>query len=215
MKSLTVWQPYLAGVLHGDGWCTQKTLGLRVKDRDFAEAFAEGVRHVFGVTLEPKPDERGYWLVRASNRTGRFDGLREYEPTDNDELGSWVRGLFDSEGNAQLWLNEAAGPASYHRRVAMYSTNIETLQRAAKFLAWLDVSCSIRPTKNSSSHKGTKTVHELRVVRQNGFARFLEMVGSSIQRKQRTLIAISGSYQAPGWQARNWSKAVAARWGAQ
>ena len=216
MKTLTIWQPflsrpYVAGVLHGDGWCTSKTLGLRCKDADFAETFAGAVNDICGTQLSPATDERGYSLVRTSNRRGRFNRLRAHQPTDNDELGWWLRGLFDSEGNAQLWLNKAAGPASFHRRVASHSTGLPTLERAAEYLDWLDVPNGIRATRNSATHKGTKTVFELRMLRQEGFSRFAEMVGSSIARKRANLEAIVASYQPAGWQARNWQKAVLAR----
>lgn len=210
IPALTIWQPYVAGVLHGDGWCTDLSLGLRVKDHDFCETFAEGVAQISEVRLTPKPDERGYWLVRASNRSGRFSGLRTYEPRDNDELGCWLKGLFDREGNAQLWHMRGN---SYHRRVAIYSTAAETLARAAEYMDWLDIPHSLRPTTNSASHKGKKLVLELRVVRQDGFARFTEMVGSSIARKALALSAIVQSYQPAGWQRRNWERAIAARWG--
>lgn len=194
MKALTIWQPYIAGVLHGDGWCTGRTLGLRSKDADFAATFAEGVNATCGTGATARLDERGYWLVRLRNRSGRFDRLRRYEPTDNDELGSWLRGLFDSEGNAQLWLNTRNGPHSYHRRVAFYSTEIRTLWRAAEFLDWLEIPNSIRATTNSASHKGRRTVFELRVCRRAGFTAFSTVVGSSIQRKQDRLAAIASSY---------------------
>lgn len=211
MKALTIWQPYVAGVLHGDGWCTSKTLGLRVKDHDFALTFAECLRALCG-SVTPERDERGYWLIRRRNGSGRFNRLRNYRPTDNDEVGCWLRGLFDSEGNAQLWFNPKNGPASFHRRVAFYSTEMHTLERASQYLEWLEVPHSIRTTRNSVTHLGTKTVFELRVIRQEGFARFLEMVGSSIGRKQATLEAIVNSYQPPGYQARNWRKAVVSRY---
>lgn len=197
MKALTVWQPYLAGVLHGDGWCTRLTLGLRSKDLDFAEIFAEAVNRLFGMNLSPKWDDRGYWLVRTSNKSGRFDRLRLFEPTNNDDLSSWLRGLFDSEGNAQLWLPPDRGPNCFHRRIAMYSTNIATLNRASEFLTWLEVDHTIRATRNSISHKGTLTVYELRMIRRSGFSRFAEMVGSSIGRKQATIDAIVRSYRNP------------------
>lgn len=209
---LTIWEPYLAGVLHGDGWCTRLTIGLRVKDKEFADLFAEAVNELYGTSLAPARDDRGYWLVRCGNKTGRFTKLKTYQPTDNDEVGCWLRGLFDSEGNAQLWLNAKMGPNSYHRRVAFYSTDMRTLATASEYLDWLGVAHSIRPTKNSASHKGTKVVYELRMVRRAGFSRFFEMVGSSIPRKHKTLAAIVSSYQPPGYQAVNWKKAIAARY---
>jgi hypothetical protein len=222
IPAITLWQPsivdmcrpYVAGVLHGDGWCTKLTLGLRVKDRDFAECFASAVRAATGVVLTVAPDERRYWLTRSGNKTGRFSALRAYAPTDDDELGWWLRGLFDSEGNAQI--NPCkGGPNCYSRRIAIYSTNMETLIKAAGYMEWLSIPHLIRPTKNSATHMGTKVVHELRVLRQAGFARFAEMVGSNIGRKRDAIAGIVDTYQPPGWQARVWQKAVEARWGAK
>ena len=219
MKAITVWQPveglwrpYLAGVLHGDGWCSPLTLGLRVKDRDFAETFCQGLQVICGLPAKPRRDERGYWLVRLGNKSGRFNDLRSYEPRDNDELALWLRGLFDSEGNAQLWLNAKVGPNSYSRRIAIYSTDKDTLERAATFMEWLEIAHSIRPVKPSAGHKGRKPVYELRVCRREGFTRFAEFVGSSIARKQSTISAIVATYQPPGWQARNLETARLARW---
>lgn len=218
IKCITLWQPstswpaYLAGVLHGDGWCTPLTIGLRAKDGDFVEAFAHGLNLLFGLSVQPKRDNRGYWLIRAGNKSGRFSRIKSFQPSNNDDLSSWLRGLFDSEGNAQLWLNAAAGPGSYSRRVAIYSTDILTLERASEYLDWLEVPNMIRTTKNSDSHIGTKIVYELRMLRREGFAKFLDLVGSSIARKQSSLEKIVSTYQPDGWQARNWKKAVAARW---
>jgi hypothetical protein len=208
MKALTIWQPYLAGVLHGDGWCTPLTLGLRSKDRDFAGVFAEAVNALFGTALQSKTDERGYWLVRASNKSGRFNDLKDYEPSDDKERAAWLRGLFDSEGNAQILPQPRRGPNSYHRRVAFYSTNFVTLGLAASHLHSLDIKHLIRSTKNSATHKGLKLVGELRLCRREAFQTFARIVGSSIERKQARLDAIAASYQPDGWQGRNWVKAA-------
>src|SRR5262249_43789984 len=113
---------YLAGVLSGDGWCTRLTIGLRVIDADFAQAFALALHVVFGLAVSPRRDERGYWLVRVGNKTGRFNHLPSYEPTTDEERAAWVRGLFDSEGNAQL-RPSGISTNSFGRRVAIYSTN--------------------------------------------------------------------------------------------
>ena len=53
MKTISLTQPqrlamaYLCDVYYGDGWCSAGGFGLKVKDRDFAEAFAVCVNHVF------------------------------------------------------------------------------------------------------------------------------------------------------------------------
>ncbi len=211
MKALTIWRPYVAGVLHGDGWCTEKSLGLRVKDKDFADAFATAMNGIMQTNIGVRRDERGYWTVRASNRTGRFTHLRGYEPLNNEERAMWLRGFFDSEGNAQI-LKSPSGPNSWHRRVAFYSTNLVTLGIAAAFLHHLDIAHSISVIKNSKSHKGKKPVSELRLRRRAAFQRFAVYVGSNIARKQHRLEQIGDTYQPEGWQARNWAKAIASRY---
>lgn len=184
---------YISGVLCGDGWCTQN-LGLRVKDFDFSQSFSYAIKNVFNINLPPKKDERGYWLIRTSNKTGKFDFLKSFVPTCTEEYSSWVRGLFDSEGNACLRKN-GISENSYGRRIAIYSTNIDTLSNAKNYLHNLGITTSINPTKNSISHKGTKVVYELRVLGNiKNYKLFSELVGSSIKRKQTILDAIPESY---------------------
>lgn len=207
-------QAYVAGVLHGDGWCTALSFGLRTKDEDFATAFRDAVRDVTGKTLPLRSEcQRGrqYLVVRTSNKSGAYSELKTYQPQCADEKSRWLRGMFDSDGNANF-CKAVGGENSFHRRVAIYKSNIETLKKAAAFLESLEIPNLIRPMKNSSSHLGDQTVYELRVLRRDGFKKFAVAVGSSIQRKQKTLDLIADSYQPDGWQAENWKKAIAARW---
>lgn len=186
---------YLAGVLNGDGYIA-KVFGLNVKDKDFAEAFSKALKDGFNVTVEPKQDKRGIWVVRKGSRTGKFDFLRSYEPQGTEEKASWLRGLFDSEGNATLRKN-GISQNSYGRRVAIYSSNLETLERAKRYLLDLFIPTNrIRLTKNSNGHKGTKLIYELTISggREN-YINFSRIVGSSIHRKQEILDAIPSSYK--------------------
>jgi hypothetical protein len=191
----TLWQPYIAGVLHGDGWCTPLGVGLRAKDLDFVETFCAALNVGFRLTAKPRRDERGYWLFRTSSDASRFQPLRDYMPKHDQERAAWLRGLFDSEGNAQLFRHPNQSPNAVHRRVAIYSTNLGTLDFASLLMDSLSIPNATRPTKNSMSHKGNKTVFELRVLRQEGFQRFASMVGSSIARKNQTLQGIAASYR--------------------
>lgn len=202
---------YLAGVILGDGWCTKLTLGLRVADEDFALEFHRCVTQVFKVMLSCRIDERGYWLVRTSNKTGKFNCLIDYEPITNSEKAVWIRGMFDSEGNAQL-IPSKMSANSWNRRAAFYSTNMETLSRTASYLSDLGMASRTREMKASASHIGTKPVYELslRSSRQN-YSLFAELVGSSIQRKREVLKKIPGSYQPPGHHARAGAKGAASR----
>jgi len=189
---------YIAGVLHGDGWCTRLTLGLRVNDQDFADAFTDAVGSVYGTTKRARRDERGYWLFRTGNKAGRFDGARTYEPQTLEEVAAWVRGLFDSEGHAQLRLN-GVSENSYGRCVAMYSTDRSTLDRAATYLEQLGVSSRFAIKAHSKTHLGTKQVYELSVRGgRDNYALFARVVGSNLRRKQEILTALPLSYQPVG-----------------
>ncbi len=188
-------EAFLCGVLHGDGWCTERAIGLRVADYEFSAAFADALRHVFSVGVYPHKDERGYWLVRARNTTGKYSALLSFEPQLCGEMAAWVRGLFDSEGNACLYLKKA-NSQSYGRGISLFSTTISTLERAARYLTCLQIPTYLYPRALSAGHKGSQTVYRLSVAGSyEHYLRFAERVGSTIPRKQHVLDAIPQSYQ--------------------
>jgi hypothetical protein len=195
MKALTIRQPhaYLAGVLRGDGWLNND-LCLRVADRDFAETFAAAIRDGYGCTAKVNIDERGYFLVRRYS-AGRFEHLRTFKAVSAEEQAAWLRGYFDSEGNAQLTPIRARGDRSFSRRVSFYSTNEETLEMADGHLAAFGIATRRCVQKPSKGHLGTLPVHELALrSSKQQYAAFAELVGSSIGRKQSALARIAASY---------------------
>lgn len=207
-----LWRPYLAGVMRGDGWVTPLTAGLRAKDFDFSQSFARALNIGFSLSLAPKRDERGYWLVRTSNKRGIYDCLITYTPRTEDEWCAWLRGLFDSEGNANLVAQPKVSANAFTRRVAFYSTRLDTLERAAGGLRVLGLKSILKATKNSAGHIGNKVVYQLRLSHsRDAFERFATMVGSSIERKQLVLDAIPSTYQPPGHHARASALGLAAR----
>jgi DNA-directed RNA polymerase subunit N (RpoN/RPB10) len=185
---------YIAGVLKGDGWYTD-TIGLRVKDKDFAEAFACAMECTFNVIIKPRLEAGKYWCVRKSCKNGAYQEAVNYTPSSDREIALWLRGLFDSEGNACLhklkaWEN------SYHRKVAMYSTNIDTVDQAIEYLSRLGIQSCCRKMKLSKGHLGIKPVYEIRLRDgKDNFGKFAELIGSSIQRKQATIEAIVSTYK--------------------
>lgn len=186
---------YLSGVIRGDGWLT-KELGLRCADRDFAQAAADALAVGFAVQCTPKTDERGYWLIRLGNASGRFNLLRDIAANSASERAAWLRGLFDSEGNAQLTPHPRIGPNSFGRRIAMYSTSIATLDIATGHLEVLGVRSRTRATKNSAGHKGALTVYELSLVgNRDNYARFAALVSSNISRKRVAMRRVVQTYQ--------------------
>jgi hypothetical protein len=210
----TVIEPiaYLAGVLQGDAWLSSRGyLCLRVADQDFAVAFAEAITAGFGVSTIVNIDERDYWLCRKYNGYQRFSCLPAYSPSSDGERAAWLRGLFDSEGNASLW-PKPSGSRSFTRRVSFYSTKIGTLNRAAKYLYVLSIE-SRQPTvmRASAGHLGSKPVFELALKSScDNYTRFGQLIGSSIDRKRIVLKAIPESYCADMSQVRREMQATGA-----
>lgn len=199
---ITLWQPYLAGVLHGDGWCTNLTIGLKVKDYDFSLAFCHNLNIGFGFSLKPRLDERGYWLVRTSNKKGYFSHIKSYQPRNKEEIAAWLKGVFDSEGNASL-LKSKISLNSWNRRVSMYSTDYETITKIESYLLQLGMPNVTRKMKATKGHKGTKPVYEIKLrSSQENFQCFYSLVGSSIKRKNDVLERIPKTYQPPGFHSR-------------
>lgn len=187
---------YLSGVLHSDGWCSELSLGLRTKDRDFAKAFSAALNRVCGIHIQPRLENRRYWIVRTSNKTGKFAHLKGYRPAGDTEIGVWLRGLFDGDGNASLIPQRHISPNAYSRRIAFYSTNRQLLIRAMGYLTQLGITTRLRATTNSESHIGTKTVYELRLRSgKENYRKYRDMIGSTIERKRQIIEAIPESYR--------------------
>lgn len=186
---------YLAGVLNGDGCLDARNVfRLQVKDRDFADAFAGALLSGFGCHCNVRP-RKHYWVVTRFNGYNRFDHLRAMEPGNHAERAAWLKGLFDSEGNAAL-IKRTGKERSFQRRASMYSTNQNTLNRAVAMLDSLGIPAKVRTTKNSATHLGSKTVYELLVrPSRSNYRKFLMLVGSSIYRKRLVLESIVASYQ--------------------
>lgn len=207
MRALTLHQPsdaaraYLAGVIRGDGWLTSE-LALRCADQDFARAFAGAIRVAFGGTVAARLDERGYWIVRSRNTTGRYDEIRGFEPAGDAEIGMWLRGMFDSEGNARF-ARVPGGPQCYARRIAFYSTDVETMALTSRYLSRLGLHSRLSAQTPSASHMGTKPVFELHLaMSRRSVIDFATKVGSNIARKCGAMFAMAISYQNVGEHAR-------------
>lgn len=163
-------------------------------------------------TAPPRRDERGYWLLRTSNKRDIYTGLLTFVPSSDPERQAWLRGMFDSEGNTQLLHQPKVSPAAFKRRVAFYNTDPEIVENLTIHLEALDFKTIRYIQKPGRNHFGTKPVIEIRLSNsREAFSRFAIEIGSSIARKQIVLDAIPGSYQPPGHHARAGRKGVATR----
>lgn len=190
MKALTIHKAYLSGVVAGDGWISSLSIGLGAKDLDFVEAFVEAFNSIFDRQIKIR-QEKDYWVARTSNKTGKFDCVKTYTQNTKEEKAMWIRGLFDSDGNANL----SKVKNGWSRKVAIYSTKTELLEKICLFLDDLGIGTKIYAKKNGSTHYGKKPMFELKVKDgRDNFSKFYSIVGSSILRKQKTLKAICESY---------------------
>jgi hypothetical protein len=209
---------YLAGVLHGDAYLIQgnRTLGLHVKDYDFMRAFTSAIQSAFGIEAQVHLERGRYWYARV-RREGLFGSLRSMRPSTDAGRGAWLRGFFDSEGNANICYRPSISPEAYIRRVKMYSTNARTLGKARAMLRSLGIPATIRPShrKKQKNHYGTKTVYELVLSNsKETFARFLNCVGTSIDRKRLVLEKIVSTYQnRQEYCSRGGRRGCATKWG--
>jgi hypothetical protein len=186
---------YCAGVVSGDGWLSQRTIGLKCKDKEFADAFSDALEAATGVRVVPAFVAGRYWLVRAKAGRDRFASVGAFRPRTSEEHGMWLRGMFDSDGSVGLRRSTISENA-YGRFVGIFKTDMAIIERVCASLAVLGVAHYVRLRPHTAGHLGTKPVYVviLRGGREN-YQRFAALVGSSIPRKRRTLEAIPGSYR--------------------
>lgn len=203
MKALSAREArcYLAGCLKGDAWLSRskdKTrriyLCMRVLDIEFASEFSRCITKGFKLNSRVTVDERGYFLVRRYNKDQRFNILLDLEPETKREKSLWLRGIFDSEGSVEA--KTTLKNSNWNRRIAMFSTNKETLKRVVQYLTELGIStrktCSWSMTEG---HKGKRQVYAvvLKSSKEN-FRRFVDVVGFTIFRHQLNAIRLCNSY---------------------
>ena len=212
---------YLAGVLAGDGYVTKdgRRLGLHVKDEDFVRAFALALNNAFAAVVQPFRDD-GYWRVTCSRASG-FSWLHEWNPSGAREAGLWLRGFFDSEGSVSLIPQAHLSPGAMWRKVAMYSAEPSTIDKAQHLLRGLGIDTVVTSRAGTAAkatgHFGMKRIYELRVrCSKEGYARFAEAVGSSIGRKQEILQRLAPSYKDRlSFCSLGGQRGCASRWGAR
>ena len=184
---------WFAGVLVGDGWCGT-TIGLRSKDREFAEEFGRLLTLLVGTQVfarrEVRSNGRTYWVARTGAKILR---QRAHEFQKEVDYASWLRGLFDSEGTATLCRMKVRG--YWDRQIVIHSTDSKLLLVAAKRMLRLDIPSVLTSVKKSMTHLGDKPVYRLRVRCSRGnYSRFAKLIGSTIRRKRKILEALPGSY---------------------
>ena len=193
---------YLLGAIDGDGWVeqgeTNYRIGLEVKDKDFAENFAQSASKVYGrkpkiqcftrhfpngSKLVKKPFSTIKYRVRIGDQkiTPMIDELRKNPQftkilTDSGEacVSAYLRGLYDAEGSFHL---------SPHLRI--YNDDTSLLVRVALLLQFLGINIQSGIVR-ADNREG---VHCLNLYRTKLVQQFSEKIGFSIARKSDKLEA--------------------------
>lgn len=187
---------YLAGCLKGDAWITsgKQALCLRCADYEFAKHFSRCLYKAFGLFAKVSVDERGYYLVRKCHKPSNFKSLLTLEPKSDREKRKWLQGVFDSEGSVEA--KQTLRNDNWNRRIAMFSTNKETLLRVQKYLSHFNI--EFRPLAKWSmteGHLGNKQVYAVVLKSsQRNFFKFQRRVGFNIFRHQVNVIRLCCSY---------------------
>jgi len=186
---------YVVGVVLGDGsiWHPRPheyTIGLRVKDEEFASAFLYALQHIgLGAKTMWCSQEAGreYHVVRARGKA-LYTYLRPMkdDPSCATEIAlqyprDFLRGMYDSEGS----LHTDSTRYGY-RHIQLPSTDRRILEVCGACLDSLEIPYYFYTygRKPNSFNPHPFVVHKLALNRQCAIDRFLLEVGSSIPRKR-------------------------------
>ena len=182
---------YVLGVAFGDGKKRADGLHLWVRDRDFAEAFAEACENLgFKPRRYFKENERSYEVCTYSIEFGRWLKSLSYEEVkellaDEEAKKAFVKGYFDSDGYATINSIEEC-----RNNIMFGDPNLSLLRLVAEVCSDLSIETSIYgpyPNENGTN------MYAL-YVRAQSKHRFVELIGSNLARKREVLEKIARFY---------------------
>ncbi|BAJ50050.1 conserved hypothetical protein [Candidatus Caldarchaeum subterraneum] len=197
---------YLIGTEAGDAYATKTDegtrgekyiIGLKVKDKEFADEYATRIARVLGRDApEPKPNKDGRWVVRIRSKVLYqlfkkpidIDRIRPFVEYSERCVAMFLRGFFDSEGCVD-------------KRGAMtvYNTDYQLLLYVMYLLKKLGIETtsdtpkiktrggtSFKDPKKGKTYHHNKDYYYLRI-RMPSNETFYNWVGFTIERKKRRL----------------------------
>jgi len=193
------------GVVAGDGYATQLTnkyngyneviIGVKVKDREFAEEFARCI----GIVLGRKPPKirlknDGRFIAEAKSKTLyellkkpiNIDKIRQYIEHDIRCIGAFLRGFFDSEGsvyengNIKVYISDK--PLLEYVNDLLNKLGLKTTGPKLNSKA----GTLINDLKKGKIYFTRKDLYYLYVCAESRL-RFYQLIGFTIKRKQQRL----------------------------
>jgi intein-encoded DNA endonuclease-like protein len=194
---------YILGAVVGDGFINDSSIGMNIKDKDFALSFKEAFEREF--KKEGKLHfYNGLWRiifhsVELVKSFRNFDTINLVNKGNKEVKGAFLRGFFDSEGSVYLRIIRGKGISS--RRIEISNKNYELLSFCKNLLEGLEIK-----TREIEKRIRKERMLKNRILPvseyfrftlkedKNNFLRFRNLVGFSINRKQEKLEAIINSY---------------------
>ncbi|MCF8885693.1 MAG: hypothetical protein L4877_07915 [Aigarchaeota archaeon] len=188
------------GVVAGDGFATKKkdneyVIGAKVKDGDLIEEFSKCLGKVLRRDPpKPRQEKDGIFTVEVESKA-LYELLRK--PLDINRIAPYVehckecmrrfaRAFFDSEGSV-----------SKGGQIRCYNTDVQLLQYVRKILNLLGIrttgpkihvkkGTTIYDRRKGKTYTAKKNVYYI-YVRKSDVLRFYQLIGFTIQRKQKRL----------------------------
>ncbi len=191
---------YVLGVLYGDGFISDSSIGLNVKDRDFALNFKNVFEKEFG-KLGKLHIYNGLWrAIFHSKKLVKFFKTLSYDiikESSNEVKCAFLLGMFDSEGSA--YFRKDYGITD--RKLELCNTNFDLLLFCWNLLRELGIeprkiNKRVRKERIFKERVLPLTVFYRFTLKENkeNFVKFRELIGFSIKRKQDKLNIIINSY---------------------
>ncbi len=194
---------YILGVVKGDGCIVvKKTKGwvsLEVKDRDFAEMFHNQLEEWSGLnfSLYFNKKKKLYTTMLYSLRAARFMKAFDIEKligANGIVKANFLRGMFDSEGNVSG--SNLKTPRTATRFIAVFNNDKKLILLVKTLLESLGIRVQNIDKRIGTGFKDTTINFRLRIGGFENLKLFKEKIGFSIERKNKKLEEILGSYGA-------------------
>ena len=189
---------YILGVVHGDGFINVRpsggTIGLKVKDQDFAIKFKKDLESWSELTVKSKSQDGFYYVNLYSTKFSKI--VRDFNVKNilnfNDNLKyHYLRGLFDSDGGI------VGNNLNYRRKAKRWihfsNNNKEIIGLVSNLLKEFGLKHFIK-SRIHSGFGSKKIQYEVKIYKFKDIFYFYKNINFCIARKQKRLKEVIESY---------------------
>ncbi len=194
---------YIVGVLVGDGWINKNSIGLKAKDKDFILAFKKALEDEFKLNTKLHFYNDLWRAELHSREIVKFLTNFDYKIIKKENIEvkcAFLKGFYDSEGSA--YYQEKIGVRN--RKIELCNTDLELLTFCKTLLEesginTLKIDKRLRDIRVLRGRTLPIMIYARFLLKENkeNFIRFKNLIGFSIERKQKNLDKMINSYIYP------------------